>query len=422
MTTIKVNDITNVAGTGAPNFSDGIKYNGAALSTLNTYEYTSSATEPSNPNNGALWWDSANSQAKIYVNNSWKTVTLSSADSTPRSTRGSRGWSSGGLTSESATDVGGNNLQYFDISTQSSTTIVDGIFGTTYGNKGLQSNGTRGSDCLIVGGNSTGNDCVQLILKFNSATLGSAQSHGSLVSWLSDNSDPYASYDNDTNQNWMNNGSVSDGDRCVFQAGYYHGGNNGVGSFHADIGYCSIETAQDAQNFGDLTQARRGPASGNDATRAVFSTGEPNATNGTNRIDYITIQTTGDATDFGDYTYSMRRSAGASNGTRFLQTGGRYNSGSTSTLYNTHTAYITIQTTGNAATFGNLTVARQMHSCMSDGTYCVTSCGRTHYANGTNDTKVQEYQVFDTLGNATQFSDLAGKHHEQTSGGSGNAS
>lgn len=414
---VKVKKLTNAAGTGAVNFPNGINIAGSD-SGITGATHTASETEPSTPANGDTWYDTENEVYYVRMDNAWKSWL---GTTPPIATRGSRGWSSGGKTSESETKVGGDNLQYFDISTQGSTTIVDGIFGTTYGNKALQSNGTRGSDCLIVGGNSTGNDSVQLILKFNCATLGSAQSHGSLVSWLSDNTDPYASYDNDTNQNWMNNGSVSDGDRCVFQAGYYHAGNNGVGSFHADIGYCSIETAQDAQNFGDLTQARRGPASGNDPTRAVFSTGESSATNGTNRIDYITIQTTGDATDFGDYTYAMRRAAGASNGTRFIETGGRYNLNAQS-LYNTHTAYITIQTTGNATTFGNLTVARQQHACMSDGTYCVTSCGKTHYANGTNDTRVQEYQVFDTLGNATQFSDLAGKHHDQTSGGSGAAS
>lgn len=412
----EIEDITNAAGTGAVDFPNGLNIAGSNSGIVGA-KHTVSTTEPSTPSNGDTWYNTNGNLYYVRINNEWKAW----LGTDPRTaSRGSRGWSSGGRTSESETKVGGENLQYFDISTQGSTTIADDIFSSFYTNAiGYQANGTRGSDCLQIGGNNSGNIAYQIIVKFNCATLGSAQSHGSLVSWLSDNSDSYYSYDNDTNQNWMNNGSISDGDRCVFQAGYYHAGNNGTGSFHADIGYCSIETSQDAQNFGDLTQARRGPASGNDPTRAVFSSGGSSSTSGSNRIDYVTIQTTGDATDFGDYTYSMRIAAGAANDTRFIETGGNYNSGSVNTLYNSHTAYITIQTTGDATTFGNLTVARNSHACMSDGTYCVTSCGNVL---GTPDyTLVNEYQSFDTLGNATQFTDLAGKQVKNTSGGSGNA-
>jgi len=414
---VKVKKLTNAAGSAAVNFPNGINIAGSD-SGITGVTHTVSGTEPSTPANGDTWYETTNEIYYVRMDNNWKNW-LGTIPPIP--TRGSRGWSSGGRTGESATKVGSENLQYFDISTQGSTTIADDIFSSFYTAAiGYQANGTRGSDCLQIGGNNSGNTSYQIIVKFNCATLGSAQSHGSLVSWLSDNSDAYYSYDNDTNQNWMNNGSISDGDRCVFQAGYYHAGNNGTGSFHADIGYCSIETSQDAQNFGDLTQARRGPASGNDPTRAVFSSGGSSSTSGSNRIDYVTIQTTGDATDFGDYTYSMRLAAGAANATRFIETGGNYNSGSVNTLYNSHTAYITIQTTGNATTFGNLTVARNGHACMSDGTYCVTSCGKVI---GTpNYTLVREYQSFDTLGNATQFTDLAGKGVENTSGGSGAAS
>ena len=57
MSELKVDTVLNLAGTGKPNFQNGITVNGAATSTLNLNQYTASSSEPSNPDNGALWWD-----------------------------------------------------------------------------------------------------------------------------------------------------------------------------------------------------------------------------------------------------------------------------------------------------------------------------------------------------------------------------
>ena len=76
MTQLKVDTITDAAGTAAPDLEDGLTVNGAALSTVNTAEYYSSATEPSSPKDGAIWWDTANDKVKIYVNDEFKQVTL----------------------------------------------------------------------------------------------------------------------------------------------------------------------------------------------------------------------------------------------------------------------------------------------------------------------------------------------------------
>ena len=73
---LKVDNIVNVAGTGKPNFPVSPTSGGAALSTLNHYSYISSATEPSSPKNGAIWWDSANSKVYVYANGEFKEVTL----------------------------------------------------------------------------------------------------------------------------------------------------------------------------------------------------------------------------------------------------------------------------------------------------------------------------------------------------------
>ena len=73
---LKVDSVVNVAGTGKPNFPVSPTSGGAALSTLNTHSYTSSATEPSSPKNGAIWWDSANSKVYVYANGEFKEITL----------------------------------------------------------------------------------------------------------------------------------------------------------------------------------------------------------------------------------------------------------------------------------------------------------------------------------------------------------
>ena len=330
---------------------------------------------------------------------------------------GSRGWNTGGNTSASSTKAGSNNITYFSIPTQSTATRVNNVFSDYGGGLGLQATGTRGADCLVVGGNASGNAAFQGINKFNCVTLGAATSHGTLTAWLGLNSDTYYSYDNDTNQNWMNRGSMSDGDRCVFQAGYYHAGNNGVGSFHADIGYVSIQNSGNANNHGDLTQARRGPIAANDDTRGLFIAGENVATSGTNRIDYVTIQTPGDATDFGDYTYNLRRGAGTHNKTIALTTGGRYDTGSPSTLYITYSGQNVIQTLGNATSFGNLNTGRNRHGCVSDGTYAVSYGG----VNASGDVNVYEYQSFATPGNGVAFGTLGTLHVQDHGTGSGAA-
>ena len=76
MTQLKVDTITDAAGTAAPDLEDGLTINGAALSTVNTAEYYSSGTEPSSPKNGAIWWDTANDKVMIYVNDAWYEIQL----------------------------------------------------------------------------------------------------------------------------------------------------------------------------------------------------------------------------------------------------------------------------------------------------------------------------------------------------------
>ena len=76
MTQIKVDNIADAAGTGAPDFEDGLTVTGSALSTLNTAEYYESGTEPSSPKNGAIWKDTANDKLMVYIAGEFKEVEL----------------------------------------------------------------------------------------------------------------------------------------------------------------------------------------------------------------------------------------------------------------------------------------------------------------------------------------------------------
>lgn len=73
MSRLKVNTIKDAAGTGTVDLEDDIKVDGVVVSSANTYDYYDQASEPSTPNNGAIWWNDPT--LKIYVNNAWKTLT-----------------------------------------------------------------------------------------------------------------------------------------------------------------------------------------------------------------------------------------------------------------------------------------------------------------------------------------------------------
>ena len=83
-----------------------------------------------------------------------------------------------------------------------------------------------------------------------------------------------------------------------------------------------------------------------------FTTTSGGATSRTNVIEYITIQTTGNATDFGDMTLAIGSRGGLANSTRGVFAGG-YDAPSYSNVMD----YVTIQTTGNATDFGDLSAA-----------------------------------------------------------------
>ena len=85
--------------------------------------------------------------------------------------------------------------------------------------------------------------------------------------------------------------------------GLYGGGTTPSAATNR-IGFITISTLGDGQDFGDLTLAIFEVGGTASRTRAVFNFGEVlSSPNFSNIIDFVTIASTGNASDFGDMAY-----------------------------------------------------------------------------------------------------------------------
>jgi len=171
-----------------------------------------------------------------------------------------------------------------------------------------------------------------------------------------------------------------------------------------EIDYFTISTLGNAQDFGNLSEARYWTSSHASSTRGVWGGGavSPTSPNRTDRIDYVTIASTGDAIDFGNLDSSRYGLGSCSNQTRGLFAGGYQPPGSQIS----NVDYITIASQGiNAQDFGDLTYARYYLTATASSTRGVFLSGRT----GTN-----PYTYYDTIdyvtissqGNVQDFGNL----------------
>ena len=109
-------------------------------------------------------------------------------------------------------------------------------------------------------------------------------------------------------------------------------------------------------------------------------------------MDYINITNISNAATFGNLTIARRYLAGVNSSTRGVF-GGGYTTASSAVM-----DYITIATAGDATTFGNLTVARNYLAGVSSAT-------RGVFGGGTS-SAVMDYITIATTGNATSFGNL----------------
>ena len=136
--------------------------------------------------------------------------------------------------------------------------------------------------------------------------------------------------------------------------------------------------------------------------RGVFAGGyNEGITNVVNVMDYISINSTGNATDFGDLSSPRANLAGCASTTRGIAGGGLTTGFSTSGQ--DFIDYITIASTGNGTDFGNLVVGRNDLAACNSATRGIFHTGRT--GTGSTGTNHIDYITISSTGNATDFGD-----------------
>ena len=148
-----------------------------------------------------------------------------------------------------------------------------------------------------------------------------------------------------------------------------------------------------------MTIGRRSNGGCSNSTRGLFAGGvNPGVQS---RIDYITIAQTGDAVTFGDLSLARTETAGCASPTRGIFAGRNPS--------NNIIDYVTISTLGDAADFGDLTDARPMYnSACSNGVRGLFG-GNKHPATSVN---TIDYITIATIGNALDFGDLTRSNSE----------
>ena len=187
--------------------------------------------------------------------------------------------------------------------------------------------------------------------------------------------------------------------RALIGAGGYPSGTTGVD-------YIDIPTTGNGNDFGDLINGNYGRGSFSSATRGVIGGGAGSPY--TAAIEYNTISSQGGSHDFGDLTIARRFLRATSNNTRGTWLGG----GRPSTdeyFYSIKIDYNEITTLGNAMDFGDMTESRSANASFSSPTRGVTGGdqGYSPYTGISAIEKTIEYITFATRGNGIFFGDLS---------------
>jgi len=168
------------------------------------------------------------------------------------------------------------------------------------------------------------------------------------------------------------------------------------------IQYFTIASEGNAVDFGNLTDDRRSASGNSSSTRGIIAGGyDDQASNNVDVIDYVEMSTVGNAIDFGDLTRTERANSGGSNGVRALFAGG-WGSPGTNTV-SKEISMLTISTLGDVVNFGELTRKKSTHSGASNSVRCVWSGGYMFF-----DTSLKEvdYVTIASEGNAINFGEL----------------
>ena len=376
MSEFDLEEITDRAGTGAPNFTYGFNINGSD-SGISAFTHTVGATEPSSPSNGDTWWDTGNDVYKVYIDSEWKDW-LGTTPASGLTSNGDRGFVVG-------EDNYLNTIQYWDITTVGNasdfgdlTSGTEDAGGTCSGTRAIVFFGT-------TGGSGYPTSYPPTIDYFATATTGNATDFGDSTTQAS-------------RKNGLSDGTYG---LCAGSAGALTGAASYVGNLDV-IDYVTIDTTGNATDFGNLSEAKSGVVTTNDNTRGVFVGGASSQSPAqVNTMEYVTIATTGNATDFGD---DLTTNYMGSRGVMGDGTYGVWQNGYTGSAYYSNViAYITIQTTGNATDFGDISTTKRQCQATSNATKGHIAGGRSTVTSGVTD--IEEITIA-TPGNASDFADL----------------
>ena len=169
--------------------------------------------------------------------------------------------------------------------------------------------------------------------------------------------------------------------------------------------FINIQSNGNAVDFGDLTSTRGRPSGVANATRGLFVGGFiPSSPNYTNAIEYITMSSLGNSEDFADVSSTLWYQSGGANDTRAVVGGGYATPNAPANANNID--IITIASLGtNSSDFGDLLYATREHAGTASPTRVVWFGGRGD--TGVNDAQnTIQFITIATTGNSVSFGDL----------------
>jgi len=362
MTEIKVDNVVNVAGSGKPNFSVAPTHSsGSALSTLNTYQYDTTA----------------------------RVVTVVNS--------GGNKYAIDGVTTPTITLLRGVTY-VFDMSDSSNAghPLAFKNSGSSY-TTGVVTSGTAGQSGATVKFTVAANAPLTGLTYYCTAhgdgmgasLTTSDPKNGALV-WDSVEARPMV-YINSEFKNIQLNTALPSAAAWWGARGVSVGGQTSAGQVNV-LQYFTIANTGNATDFGDLTEVTQKGSSGSNGSRGVRIGGNENS----NTMDYWAFATTGNATDFGDTTRGRHKCTTVADGTKAIT------AGDASSGYVNDIEYITVATTGNGTDFGDLTGTAAGMAGTNDLTRGVFAGAQ----GGTKSAESMEYITMSTPGNATDYGDL----------------
>ena len=182
--------------------------------------------------------------------------------------------------------------------------------------------------------------------------------------------------------------------------------------FTNTIEFVTFSSLGGVTDFGkDGGSSQDSSASSADNTRGIFG----NGTSYDAKIRFITLASTGDTNSFGDLLSGryMGGGAGGASPTRGFFFGGLSASGiGLNPLGEKIIEFVTIQTLGNSVEFGELTVGRRSIAAVTNATRAVSCSGASPSTN------TMDFITMASQGNATDFGDIANQAAGYGAGGS----